>query len=370
MRLATYNVENLFTRARALNMDTWSEGRQILEAYATMNAMLEEPVYTDAHKARLIELMATLGIDKKNDSRFVELRQNRGQLVKRSVWRGVEIVATGRRDWIGWLELKTEIIDEVATRNTAQVIRDVAADVIGIVEAEGRTALSQFSQSLLPAVGGKPYGQIMLIDGNDDRGIDVGIMATNGHTIGWMRSHVDDLTDRGRRIFSRDCPEFSIWTPSGATIWVLVNHYKSKGYGTKDGSDARRLGQADATRQIYERLKGEGAIHVAIVGDLNDTPDSAPLAPLFTRTDLKDVTTHPSFQADGRPGTFRNGTGKDQIDHILLSPALFEKVTGGGIWRKGVWGGKNGALWEIYPEMTSANHAASDHAAVWCDLDV
>ncbi len=36
---------------------------------------------------------------------------------------------------------------------------------------------------------------------------------------------------------------------------------------------------------------------------------------------------------------------------------------------KGVWA-THGTLWEIYPEMTKAVHAASDHAAVWADLDL
>jgi hypothetical protein len=27
-------------------------------------------------------------------------------------------------------------------------------------------------------------------------------------------------------------------------------------------------------------------------------------------------------------------------------------------------------LWSIYPEITAAEHAASDHAAVWVDLDL
>ncbi len=40
MRIATYNVENLFTRAKALNLDTWSEGRPVLEHYSEINAIL------------------------------------------------------------------------------------------------------------------------------------------------------------------------------------------------------------------------------------------------------------------------------------------------------------------------------------------
>ena len=370
MRLATYNVENLFSRAKALNLDTWAEGKKILDMYAELNELFEEAVYTDAHKARMLAILKALGIDKKNDSKFVILRESRGQFVSHSMIGGTRIKATGRGDWVGWLELKTELINEVATRNSAQVVRDVTPDVIGLIEAEDRKALMQFSGVLLPAVGAKPFDQVMLIDGNDDRGIDVGIMACNGYQVGWMRSHVDDLDERTGRIFSRDCPEYSIWTPSGAVVWVLMNHFKSKGYGTQDSSNARRRRQATEVARIYERLKSEGAAYIAVMGDLNDTPDSEPLAPLLKSTDLKDIATHPAFIDDGHPGTYQNGTAKEKIDYILLSPALYARMQQGGIWRRGVWGRNKKPLWEVYPEMKSSYHAASDHAALWCDLDV
>jgi endonuclease/exonuclease/phosphatase family metal-dependent hydrolase len=368
MRLATYNVENLFTRARALNLDTWQEGKAMLDAYAEINSLFEEPAYSDEIKTRLVSLLKKLGLDKKNESKFAELRENRGRLVRRSLTGGPQIVAEGRAAWVGWVELRNEIINETATRNTAQVVRDIGADVIGIVECEGRSALMQFSYGLLPSVKGSAYDQVMLVDGNDDRGIDVGLMARGGYRIGWMRSHVDDVLSHGGRIFSRDCPEFSVWTPAGETIWVLVNHFKSKGYGTQETSDAKRWLQAEAVRRIYERLKAEGAGLVAVMGDLNDTPESEALAPILRETDLRDAATHPAFDDGGRPGTHGNCTAREKLDYMLLSPALFERVKGGGIWRRGVWGGKNGALWEVYPEMKSAYHAASDHAAVWCEL--
>jgi Endonuclease/Exonuclease/phosphatase family len=370
MRLASYNVENLFSRARALNLDSWSESRGILEMYAELNNLFEEAVYTDEIKARMLVILKALGIDKKNDSKYVILRESRGQFVTYTMLGGTRIKATGRRDWVGWLELKTELINEVATRNSAQVLRDVKPDVIGIIECEDRKALMQFSGVLIPGVGGTMFDQVMLIDGNDDRGIDVGLMAKNGFQIGWMRSHVDDTDDRGGRIFSRDCPEFSIWAPSGAVIWVLVNHFKSKGYGAKEASDARRWRQAEEVRRIYERRKSEGATYVAVIGDMNDTPDSEAMTPLLKSADLRDIADHPSFISDGHPGTYQNGTVRDKIDYILLSPALYARMQQGGTWRRGVWGRNKKPLWEVYPEMTTSYHAASDHAALWCDLDV
>lgn len=370
MRLATYNVENLFSRARALNLPSWSDGRSILDAYSELNKLFENAVYSDADKARMLELMAGLGIDKKDEGAFAILRKSRGDLIKRSMVGGPRFVATGRADWVGWVELKTELVDEHATRNTAQVVRDVGADVLAICEVEGRSELMQFSQMLLRQVGGEAYEHAMLIDGNDERGIDVGLMTRSEYPIVWMRSHVDDKSERGNLVFSRDCAEYLVWTPTGQRLWLLVNHFKSKGYGAKEASDERRRQQAARVRDIYHRLRSEGETLIAVAGDLNDTPASPPLQPLVAETDLKDVSQLPSFQNDGHPGTYHNGSEREKIDYILLSPALAERMRAGGNWRKGVWGGKNGTRWEIYPEMRKAEHAASDHAAVWCDVDV
>ena len=370
MRLATYNVENLFSRARALNMANIAEGRVILDAYAEINKLFENELYSDADKARMLELLGKLGLDKKDEGHFAYLRKSRGDLMKRSMTGSPRFVATGRADWVGWVELKTEVVDEQATRNTAQVVRDVGADVIAICEAEGRSELMQFSHVLLPQVGAEPYEHIMLIDGNDERGIDVGLLTKPEFPIVWMRSHVDDKTDRGGLVFSRDCAEYLVWTPTGQRLWMLVNHFKSKGYGTQEASNARRRQQATRVRDIYNRLRAEGETLVAVVGDLNDTPDSEPLGPLTADTDLKDVSQIQPFDDGGHAGTYHNGTSRDKIDYILLSPDLAGRVKAGGIWRKGVWGGKNGTMWDVYPEMRKEEHAASDHAAVWCDVEV
>lgn len=381
MRIAAFNVENLFDRARVLNSDAWveasgsdpsrmSSGRATLDNYAKLNGILAKPAYSPADKAEILRLLKELGLEKTDENRLVILRRNRGALLKRPKTGKVTVVASGRGDWIGWLELKTEPVNEIATQNTARVLRDVDADVVVTVEAENRTSLCRFNEQLLKVVGARPYDHIMLVDGNDERGIDVGLMTRSPWAIGMVRSHVDDSAN-GNPIFSRDCPEFHLELGNGKRLVVLANHFKSKGFGTAAQSNARRAAQAHRVRELYEGLKAEGVDYVAIAGDFNDTPDSAPLAPLLSDgSDLKDISAHPAFDDGGRPGTYANGTKGNKIDYILLSPALFAKATGGGVFRKGVWGGKNGTLWPIYPELTKASQAASDHAALWADVDL
>jgi endonuclease/exonuclease/phosphatase family metal-dependent hydrolase len=281
----------------------------------------------------------------------------------------VEIVAGGRGDWIGWVELTTDRVDELALLNTARVLQDVAADIVGVIEAENRLALKRFAEGGLLLDGRARYPHIMVVDGNDERGIDVGVMSTAGYPIEAQRSHVDD-TDATGRVFSRDCAEYHFRLPGGQLLAVLVNHFKSKGYGGKVASDAIRHRQARRVAEIYHRLAAGPTSLVAVVGDLNDTPDSEPLAPLLRDTDLRDISAHPAFDDGGRPGTYDYCTARNKLDYVLLSPPLYAAATGGGVFRKGVWGGRRGTLWPIYDTMTRPVHAGSDHAAIYADIDL
>jgi endonuclease/exonuclease/phosphatase family metal-dependent hydrolase len=369
VRIAGYNVENLFDRVRALDQRTWSAGRPVLEAYHRLTVLLEEGEYTPDIRTDIVRQLRRLDLVRGDVARFARLRQNRGRLVRRPRTGGVEIVAGGRGDWIGWVELTTDRVDELAMLNTARVMEDVAADILGVVEAESRTALKRFTDAAL-LTGERPsYPQVMVVEGNDERGIQVGVLATEEYPLVAQRSHVDD-TDAGGRIFSRDCPEYHFGTPTGGRLVVLVNHFKSKGYGGKLVSDAIRRRQAARVAAIYRELLAAGIPDVVVLGDLNDTPDSEPLAPLLRDTDLRDISTHPSFDDGGRPGTYGYCTARNKLDYVLLSPSLLARVTGGGIWRTGVWGGRRGTLWPIYDTMTRPVHAGSDHAAIYADVDL
>ena len=372
LRIASFNVENLFARAKALGQENQAAGKVVLRAQAELTPLFEEPVYTPAIKARILELLTILGLERADDSEFVRLRKIRGQLLRRPRSGPVEVVADGRGDWIGWIEFKTEPVDEWAMQHTAMVIRDVGADIMGVVEADNRPTLRLFSEALLRKVDGIPYEQVMLVDGNDDRGIDVGILARPNYPLRQIRTHVFD-TDADGVVFSRDCAEYHFGTPQGAELVVLVNHFKSKGYSTPGDrlGAGRRRRQATRVADIYRGLIAEGAGLVAVVGDLNDDPSSTALEPLLNDTDLRDISTHPSFDFGSRKGTFGSGNEKDKIDYVLLSPGLFDRATGGAVFRKGVWrGSRTRNPWPIYDTLTEEVRAASDHAAIYADIDL
>ena len=376
MRLASFNVENLFSRAKAFDAEDGAAARKALDAFAAFNALIAEAEYGETDKGRMRELLEALGLERSDDGEFVRLRQNKGEFLVRRRSGVLDIVARGRGDWTGWLELEREPVDDTAMRMTAQVVRDVGADVFAVVEAENRPALKGFSDTILPLVDGEPYAQVMLIDGNDPRGIDCALMTREGFPIAAMLSHVDDTDDPGI-VFSRDCPEYHLDTREGRLV-VLVNHFKSKAGGSQTSSDRKRRRQAAAVARIYGRLRDAGSGLVAVVGDLNDTPPENaddPLAPLLRDTDLVDVSALDGHDDGGRPGTFGGSTASNKIDYILLSPALRERAGASGVFRRGMWPGVRPVKWETYPEIDprqggEKRHAASDHAALWVDLDL
>lgn len=378
VRLASYNVENLFARPRAFNPTDWSAGRTAIEAHAEFNALIAEPSYSDIDRHRMRDLLVTLEIYTVNthgavrrkqtpSPRWAWLRKNRGDFDRQpeDETQSVEITATGRKDWIGWVELATETVNEVTTQLTAKVINEVDAHIIGVIEAEDRPSLLRFNRDLVGE-----YRHVMLVDGNDDRGIDVGLMTKTGFEIRSIRSHVDDEDDAGP-VFSRDCADYEVQIPGGVALHVLVNHFKSQ----SGGGGPKRTRQATRLREIVDDIV-DGGESAVVLGDFNegqvdeDTPaeNFSPLfdpnGPLVVCYDL------PGFDPGPRPGTFDSCGIRNRLDYIFVTRDLAPAVTGGGLLRKGLWGSRKTrpTAWSTYPEMTNGSEQASDHAAAFVDL--
>jgi endonuclease/exonuclease/phosphatase family metal-dependent hydrolase len=364
MRLATFNVENLFERPRAMNRPTWSEGQPALNAAGQLNALINKEKYSARDKRRMLALLGEWGLlATRSNNEFLTFRRIRGYLFRTQAGQ-TTVVADGRADWVGWVDLKKEAVEDAAILNTARVIAEVNPDILVLVEVENRPALQRFVDTALAAElkkrGHARYRYNMVIDGNEQRGIDVGILSR--YPISNMRSHITDRT-QGSPTFSRDCPEFYVELPSGEQLVVLPNHFASKG---SDRTGARRKVQASAVKRIYEQLRKQHKL-VLVAGDLNDDPKSAALRPLLRRTDLTDAMALPLYS--GLPGTYQRATAAQKIDYLLMSPALTKRVTQVDVFRKGFYAPTK---WESFENITAENKArfqASDHHCVWAEVE-
>jgi endonuclease/exonuclease/phosphatase family metal-dependent hydrolase len=363
MIIATFNVENLFERPRAMNLPSWGAGQPALDAASELNALFNRRVYTPADKRKMLHRLAKFGLlAARSNNPYLTLRSVRGKLLERKLGQPPRIVATGRDSWSGWIELKKEPIADAAIANTARVIAAVNPDILVLVEVETRPALQHFHDKVLLPLIDRPYGYNMVIDGNDERGIDVGILSR--YPIRNMRSHIADRSGK-TATFSRDCPEYYVELPSGRELLILPNHFASKG---SDPNGTRRRRQAKAAAQIYQSLCKKFPLAL-IAGDLNDYPGSGALDALLKKTDLRDAMSLKQY-GGAFPGTYQRATEKEKIDYLLMSPGLRRKVEAIDVFRKGFYAPRK---WESFENINQENRArfqASDHHCVWADVEV
>jgi endonuclease/exonuclease/phosphatase family metal-dependent hydrolase len=364
VRIASFNMENLFQRPLALSDKASASGKSDLEHHEELNNIVARNLYTAADKARLIELDEIYHFSNLNapSNTYIVLNRIRGSFFSRSQTGVVSVVANGRSDWTGWFELRMGEVTWAATYNTGRVVAETKADILVCVEVESRPTLGRFNEQVLAAQFGIGYPHYMVIDGNDERGIDVGILSR--FEIRTITSHVDDMRDGGTRVFSRDCPEYLVELPDGRTILVLPNHFKSKRGGDTDAMKAKRAAQADRAHAIA--VAGlERTPFVIIGGDLNDTPDQPLFASLWQHG-FTDVQNHPSYPTD-RPGTYATGLAGDKIDYLIMSPQLRAALVATGIERRGSF---HPNLWHPFDTVTKASDEASDHHLVWADFEL
>ena len=365
VRLSTFNCENLFSRPKVLNHADNEEGREPLNQLVKLDALLARRVYSSRDKKRILQLLKRL-------RPYIDLNELRGTLVGKKKLNGKlrdTIQVAGRGDWVGGIILKRDTLPSEAQRSTAEVIKAIDADIQCVIEVEDRLTLERFNNALLKGPRAYPYN--ISIDGNDPRGIDVGLLSR--FPLAAVNTHVFDQMNKPSksRIFSRDCLEVELTLPSKKRLFLLVNHFKSQGYGTPASCNARRKTQANRVAAILRRYNLRKDL-VVVAGDFNDQPQSAPLAALLRTRNLTDVLGK-QFADPRERWTYKD---KSQLDYLLVSKPLADAMTMAGIERRGLFEAdkltRNLPSGQIraFPCVTSDTNDASDHAAVWAEFRV
>lgn len=151
-------------------------------------------------------------------------------------------------------------------------IAKLDADIVVLAEVENKAILDDLNATEL----GGAYVQTILFDGNDPRGIDVGMLTKIMPDS--VVSHKDDVfvkagTNGPQYHYSRDCLEVH-FTFNQRSLIVLGVHFKAK--AAPDDPD-KRLAEAQHTRKLADDLQAkEPGAAIVILGDFNDTTDSAP----------------------------------------------------------------------------------------------
>ncbi len=268
------------------------------------------------------------------------------------------------------------VIEDDKRQMSALALAEARADILALQEIDSLRSLEAFFANYVHRLGDARYGHFQMIPGNDRHGIDVAfaarreLPAPGGVRVrSWREATFGDLgvfdeeiaafgVTPADRVFNRDCLTVDI-DFENASFTLFVCHFKSMNNGHDDGRRATmplRRAEARAVRRIVEEHLGPDFRHRnwAIAGDLNDyverierggrVVDMRPSAldALFDRFAVDPIDRlppherwthfHRAASSDGGPAVEEHV----QLDYVLLSPALADRVTSVEIVRRGL----------------------------------
>ncbi|MEM9565309.1 MAG: endonuclease/exonuclease/phosphatase family protein [Actinomycetota bacterium] len=254
--------------------------------------------------------------------------------------------------------------DRDDTETIATRILDMDVDVLAVQEVENIEALRTFNRESLNDL----YPNVIVIEGNDPRLIDVGLLSK--FPVGQVVSHqtAPDPDDEARRIFGRDLLRADILTPtrSRRLLSLFNTHMKSNFVDRIDHptpemqaaqrvrNTERRQRQSIVTKEIIEAETRPNSRYV-LLGDMNDDPDSDFLAPVLDSNlglvdalaDVSETRESKTESLGPQPGPRWTSRHKESgqppthrlFDQIWVSPSLERRLGDSFIDRRTKHGG-------------------------------
>lgn len=260
------------------------------------------------------------------------------------------------------------------TQDIADRIHTIDIDVLAVQEVENIDILKEFNRTHLNGM----YPHQVLIEGNDPRLIDVGLLSKlplGAVTSFQTATHLDDPN---RRVFGRDLLEVEVLNASRTVkLFTIYNNHLKSHFGDGDNggqgkidNDNRRRRQAESIQRLVGQRMRTNSRYI-ITGDMNDGPQDAPLDAIKTIDGqaMTDALTNPTetraakaestgpgpqttawthrFKESGQPPEHK------LFDQIWVSPALAPALGNAFIDRRTKHGGDG-----------------SDHDPAWVELDI
>ncbi|MFS8981113.1 hypothetical protein PO002_43180 [Cupriavidus necator] len=278
-------------------------------------------------------------------------------------------------------------ITEAQRKNTAAAAIEAKPDVMAVCEVENITALRLFNAKYMRNY----FDRCVLVDGNDPRGIDVGLLVRKGLSaeIRAIRSYADVATDGsiltttnvldmknrlGKAAFSRDCLEIDI-DVAGKQLTFLVNHFKAqeiKGNAADTTTDKRRR-QADRAAKIAQHVKTRGRLPI-LLGDLNKDVSGlhydGSLDPLMSSEIFVDPAKEAVPPNERWTHYYDSRRTVSQLDYVLVDQSLTAAIEQVSIFRGGLSPKCKQFMGPRVGTIGKDNLEASDHCPLSVDLSL
>lgn len=261
-----------------------------------------------------------------------------------------------------WGPRSTKSKDLIELYYLGERLRQDKPDVMGFQELENKGALVEFNTAHL----GKHFDEIVVVEANDPRGIQVGLASKLplGQVVSYQFLR-DFGNPRKEKIFSRDLLEVEILDPDTYVpiFTVFVTHLKSKFVDPTLKGEKREKAIKNATERRHRQAMAIGQLIkrrfpnpqqglFVVIGDMNDTPDAETLKPLLADPELDLYNTLSDLPEKERWTHYWSAKKEySQLDYILLSPAMKYRMVPG-----------------TAHVIQRGNAQGSDHRPVYVDL--
>ncbi|MDR0993297.1 MAG: endonuclease/exonuclease/phosphatase family protein [Verrucomicrobiota bacterium] len=205
-----------------------------------------------------------------------------------------------------------------------EAIRRVSPDILAVQEIGDPTVWQEFKQSLRQAGVDYPYDEYLRRPPEDRN-----LALLSRHPIIRRQPHTDDLYTIGPKQFPmrRGILDVEIRINEAYTVRVMTTHLKSKLFHDYGQAEMRRNEARLLCNHVRSALKENPEVNLIVMGDMNDTPQSAPIREITTYQDkailfdLRPV----DFLGDGWTHRGRDDT-HERIDYIFVSEHLLPEV--------------------------------------------
>lgn len=372
MRIAFYNIQNLFFRHQSLLRE--KQSRSVRNWIAEMDGLIGKVVKKPSDLNRLQELSFLLNFNKPDTTRYALLRQRGGQLHIRGMdYPNMEKACWTNR-WNGWVEVLNYPLDPLSISNKARVIAETQADVLLLQEVEDRCSIKDFNEKFLLQYPGSNYSEISMLCTPSSANLRHCLLLKKGFQNKKLWTYSEEKLDENRHLFQGGCGVYEIACPSNIRIAIISVQF-IKSAGTREETETFRLKQTYRVIEIYRELQSEGIRNILLMGTLNAYSYCHTIAPLIQETDLNDICRHPNFirETDSRNihyhrlGGYGRGINIRQTNYLMVSSNLFDQVEKASINRKAMWPGED-SQWKAYRSIKEQKNQASEFPLLWLDL--
>ncbi|WOD29494.1 endonuclease/exonuclease/phosphatase family protein [Alloalcanivorax xenomutans] len=200
------------------------------------------------------------------------------------------------------------------------ITRDLRAPaLLAVQEVESATVLKALSRAISTA-GGPDY-KVVLLEGHDPAGMDVGLLYRAPVTLGRHQALFADDRFQRQPLFTRPPLKVEVRTPVVFDL-VVVHLRSARDLNQKDWVAPKRRRQAAA----IAGWAADQTRPVVVAGDFNSAPDSGRFSEPLEQFENGDLISAWSRLPEKERYSFRHQCRPQALDHIFFSPSLKQHV--------------------------------------------